>query len=260
VSSLRRSLLTVLPKILVSRTTGLLAHCPLPTGLRSPAYRAFARRYGADLAELADELTSFRSLAEFFQRPLRAGARPLADAPLLCACDGRIVTSGPLDGDRIPQVKGVDYGLAEFLGSDPLARSLHGGSQQTIYLAPGDYHRVHSPFAATITSIRAIRGTLFPVNPAAVRAIRGLFVRNARVVFEAQLDDGRPGAVVMVGALNVGHVHRSCPAGTHVSAGDELGRFGFGSTVVCVVAQGGAAFGSRDPERRVQMGSAATGA
>jgi phosphatidylserine decarboxylase len=133
-----------------------------------------------------------------------------------------------------------------------------GGSQATIYLAPGDYHRVHAPFAATVEHVRAIPGTLFPVNPPAVRCIRDLFVRNARHVFTCTLADGRKAAVVMVGALNVGGTSVTAQPGTRVRAGDELGRFGFGSTAIALVAKGAPAFPEVAPETKVRMGGAIT--
>ena len=251
---LRRILLSALPKVALSRATGLLARVPLPGPLRTPAYRLFAWRYGADLAEMAGELRSFRSLATFFQRPLRAGARPLDTAPLVHACDGRVVTAGAVVGTRIPQIKGVDYELADLVGDGQLAAELADGSQSTVYLAPGDYHRVHAPFDATITAITALPGTLFPVNPAAVRTFADLFVRNARVVFAARLDDGRTGAIVMVGALNVGAIDRSVAVGAKVRRGDEIGRFGFGSTTVSLVGPGGARFALGEPGTVVRLG------
>ncbi len=255
-SRVRRTLLTLLPKVLLSRTTGVVTRVPLPRAMREPCFRWFARRYSANLAEVQGELRDYPSLARFFARPLREGARTVADDPLVAPCDGRIVTAGPLDGDLVPQVKGVDYALAELVGDAELARRLAGGSQATVYLAPGDYHRVHAPFDARVVAVRALPGTLFPVNPPAVAAIERLFVRNARVVFAVELADGRAGVVVMVGALNVGDVHQSVAAGTGVRRGDEVGRFGFGSTTVTVVGPGDAAFAPRVPETRVWMGEA----
>ena len=38
--------------------------------------------------------------------------------------------------------------------------------------------------------------------------------------------------VILVGALNVGATTVSCPVPGTWAAGDEIGRFGFGSTVV----------------------------
>lgn len=253
---MRRILLTLLPKVALSRLCGLACATPLPRGLRLRLFRWFAGRYGASLDEVAGELGDFRSLQAFFRRALRPGARPLGDGPLVWPCDGKIVTAGPIDGDRIPQVKGHDYALGDLVGDAALAARLRGGSQATIYLAPGDYHRVHSPFAATVRSVQAIRGTLFPVNPPAVRCIPNLFVRNARHVFACELPDGRAAAIVMVGAYNVGGTLVTVQAGG-VARGDEVGQFGFGSTVVALVGPGGPGFAPLPPEARVRMGGAA---
>ena len=153
-STTRRLLLTALPKVPLSKLTGILASTPLPPAARAGLYRWFARRYGAELEDLADDLRSFRSLQAFFRRGLREGARPIADSQLVWPCDGRIVTAGPIKAGRIPQVKGNDYALADLLGNDALAAKLAGGQQATIYLAPGDYHRVHSPFQGEVLSVR----------------------------------------------------------------------------------------------------------
>ena len=256
VTAVRSLLLTLLPKVALSRLTGLATRIPLPRALRAPAYRWFAGRYGADLGEMQGALADYGSLAAFFRRPLRAGARPTAPADLVWPCDGKVVTAGPVAGDRIPQVKGRDYALADLLGDAELARALAGGTQATIYLAPGDYHRVHSPFRGRITSIVPIGGTLFPVTPPAVRSIRDLFVRNARHVFAFALPDGRKAAVVLVGALNVGDTLVTARVGTEVQPGDELGQFGFGSTAIVVLARG-TGFAPVAPETRTVMGTAA---
>ena len=256
-SHLRRLLLTALPKVALSRACGWLCSTPLPRGLRGGFYRWFARRYGAELGDIDGELHAFRSLQEFFRRPLRAGARPLASTLLVWPCDGRIVTTGNVTGGRIEQIKGNDYALADLVGDAAFAAQLVGGSQATIYLAPGDYHRVHAPFAATIEAVAFLHGTLFPVNPPAVRCIRDLFVRNARWVFRCRLANGTAAAIVMVGAYNVGGTTITQPRG-QVAPGDEVGRFGFGSTVVAVVGPGGPSFAPLLPEQRVRMGGAAT--
>src|SRR5262245_15158900 len=165
---LRRILLTALPKVVLSRLCGRLCSLPLPRWFRPRLYAWFARRYGASLDEMRGSLADFVSLQQFFRRPLREGARPIAPTPLVWPCDGRIITSGRVANQRIAQVKGQDYALADLLGDAALARSLEGGSQVTIYLAPGDYHRVHAPFGAEIERVTGIRGALFPVHPPAV--------------------------------------------------------------------------------------------
>lgn len=254
---LRRILLTALPKVLLSRLCGGLCSLPLPRWFRPRLYGWFARRYGASLDEVHGSLIDFVSLQQFFRRPLREGARPIAATPLVWPCDGRIITSGRVENQRLEQVKGQDYALADLLGDATLAQSLEGGSQVTIYLAPGDYHRVHAPFGAEIESVTAIRGTLFPVNPPAVECIDNLFARNSRHVFRCRLASGLPAAVVMVGAYNVGGTLVTQQRGP-VRAGDEIGQFGFGSTVVAIVGKGPLAFAELAREHRVRMGGAAT--
>ncbi|MEO6593419.1 MAG: archaetidylserine decarboxylase [Planctomycetota bacterium] len=252
-------LLTALPKVLLSRVCGLVTSVPLPRWFRPRLYGWFARHYGVDLDEVRGDLASFRSLQEFFRRPLRDGARPIEEAALVWPCDGRIVTTGPVSNGRIEQVKGRDYSLAELLGDTTLATALEGGSQTTIYLAPGDYHRVHAPFAASVEGVAALPGTLFPVNPPAVRCIDNLFPRNSRHVFRCRLDSGIPAAVVMVGAYNVGGTIVRVASG-RVQAGQEIGQFGFGSTVVALIGPGGGAFADRTAEQQVRMGQAAAAA
>jgi len=252
----RRALLTVLPKLLLSRTTGLLTRIPVPGFLRPTAFRWFANRYGADLGEIDGELSDYATLAAFFGRRLRAGARPIADAPIVWPCDGKIVTSGPLTGDRLEQIKGQTYTLGELLADEGLAEALAGGSQATIYLAPKDYHRVHVPFDAEHVGTTRVPGTYFPVNPGAVESIPSLFVRNERVVFRFRLDNGRQAAVIMVAALNVGDIQSSCTPGA-MKRGDELGRFGFGSTTILVLPAGIPRLAETAPETIVRMGQAA---
>jgi phosphatidylserine decarboxylase len=255
-SSLRSLLLTALPKVALSRLTGALASLPLPRPWRGPFYRWFARRYGANLAELQGELADFRSLQQFFRRPLRPGARPIADQPLVWPCDGRVVTIGPIQAGRIEQVKGHDYALADLLGCAELAQQLADGHQATLYLAPGDYHRVHAPFAGVLQAVHALPGTLFPVNPPAVRCIRDLFARNSRHVFHCRLPDGAPAAVVLVGAFNVGATRVTAQPGP-LRPGDELGQFGFGSTAIVVLPKHALRFAACAPDQRVWMGGAA---
>ena len=201
---IRGLLLTALPKLALSRTTRALARLRLPRGLRPALFGAYAKRYGADLTEMEGTPADYPSFAAFFQRQLKDGARPVdAVAALVWPADGKVVRAGPFEGGRLPQIKGVDYALADLVADAELAASLEGGSQATVYLAPGDYHRVHAPFAGTVRRTTHVPGGLFPVNAGAVRSIPGLFVRNERVVFECELEDGRPAAVVMVAALNV---------------------------------------------------------
>jgi phosphatidylserine decarboxylase len=272
------------------------ARATVPPRLRPPAYRAFARATGADLAEAELPLASYPSFGELFVRRLRAGARPIDPDPatITAPCDGALAAVGTVARGTLVQAKGRSYSLAELLADRELADVLDGGSYATIYLAPRDYHRVHSPAAARVVSHEFVPGALWPVNPRLAGRRDRLLARNERVVI--RLDGGPLGTfvVVMVGAAGVGNItlshdgiDRSAPpfGGTDgqaqvpafesarlrtagerrrfevdapVARGGELGMFRLGSTVVVAFERGAVALVGA-PGDRLRFGAALGG-
>jgi phosphatidylserine decarboxylase len=216
--------------------------------------RWFIGRYGVDMAEAADpEAAHYRTFNEFFTRELKAGARPIADADLVCPVDGSISQFGAIDGDQILQAKGHRYTTTALLGGDAaLADRFRGGHFATLYLSPKDYHRIHMPCAARLTRMIHVPGELFSVNPATAAAVPGLFARNERVVccFDAAFG---PLVLALVGATIVGSMAtvwhglvnpprpgrvrewRYDDREVRLQRGDEMGRFLLGSTVVLLL-------------------------
>lgn len=74
-----------------------------------------------------------------------------------------------------------------------------------IYLAPGDYHRFHSPVSWVVEKRRHFAGELYSVSPYLQRTLPGLFTLNERVVL---LGRWRWGffSYTLVGATNVGSI------------------------------------------------------
>ncbi|KHJ31477.1 putative phosphatidylserine decarboxylase [Erysiphe necator] len=74
-----------------------------------------------------------------------------------------------------------------------------------IYLAPGDYHRFHSPCSWVVKARRHFAGELYSVSPYVQRMLPGLFTLNERVVL---LGRWRWGffSYIPVGATNVGSI------------------------------------------------------
>lgn len=74
-----------------------------------------------------------------------------------------------------------------------------------VYLAPGDYHRFHSPTAWVVERRRHFAGELYSVSPYLQQRLPGLFTLNERVVL---LGRWRWGffSFIPVGATNVGSI------------------------------------------------------
>ncbi len=213
--------------------------------------RRFVAKYQVNMAEALDsDIASYPTFNAFFTRALKPGARPLADADLVCPVDGAISQFGHIDKDQIFQAKGHHYSTTAVLGGDAgLAAQFEGGHFATIYLSPKDYHRIHMPCDGTLKRMIYVPGELFSVNPTTARGVPGLFARNERVVC---LFDGPQGtfALILVGATIVGSMATpwagvinpprsgtvrewTYPAGqVSLKQGDEMGRFLLGSTVV----------------------------
>ncbi|KAI5481501.1 phosphatidylserine decarboxylase [Pseudohyphozyma bogoriensis] len=153
-----------------------------------------------------------------------------------------------------------------------------------IYLAPGDYHRFHSPTSWVVEKRRHFAGELFSVSPWMANKLQDLFVLNERV---ALLGRWRHGffSMVPVGATNVGSIRvnfdrslrtnsplRPITPGTFSEAtyakasallrgqplqsGDEIGGFWLGSTIVLVFEAPEAFKFNLSMNQRVKVGEA----
>jgi phosphatidylserine decarboxylase len=240
----------------LSRFAGGLAASDTPW-LRDLLIRRFVAAYGVDLSEAARGIGEFASFNDFFTRELKPGARPLADAAqsILSPADGAVSQLGAVSGGRIIQAKGRDYSVAEILGCGlEEAARFEGGRFITIYLSPKDYHRVHMPARGTLAATSYIPGDLFSVNTATAEGVDRLFARNERLSCRFDGPDGHF-ASIMVGAMIVAGIdtvwpnqfrtHAEAPVhedfalqGRSFAAGDEMGRFYLGSTVVLLFEPG----------------------
>src|SRR6218665_859908 len=150
-SSLKINLLYLLPLRTVSRVWGYMNDVELPRMMRRPIYGWYANTFGCNLHEIdpKKDLEDYRNLSEFFRRLLKPGARPIGESMIVSPADGRVVQLEQLGSDGfIGSVKGVHYSITNFLGPRAVPQKLRPGNKlygAVIYLAPGDYHRFHSP-------------------------------------------------------------------------------------------------------------------
>ncbi len=261
------SLLSVLPRKLVSRTMGRATRIAFPPAMHRAFLRWYVRHYGVNLHECVGGIDDYRTVGEFFTRPLLPEARVIDEAAdaLVSPVDAKVYVVGRTEEGRLPQSPELDYAVQTLLGGDTRYSACE---YIVLYLAPKDYHRVHSPREGAVLGYRYRPGGLWPVFPGATRRIRDLFARNERMVVRVQTDIGEI-PVVMVGAFGVGRMsvvfadtvtNTGGAAEEHTFAEPlpivrcgELGRFGMGSTVILLLPAGSVTW-TVQPGQDVKLG------
>lgn len=235
---------------LASRLMGAASRVKLPPRVGKAAVDTYARVYGVNLNDI-DPLRleeGFETFDEFFTRPLRNGARSIdrRASTIVAPCDGELREIATIEQESTVTVKGQTFAVAELLADAKTADTFAGGKVASIYLRPGDYHRVHCPCDALVHRVTLIPGRLLPVSDASCAQDQRVFAVNERMIHLMESGQGWV-AVVMVGAFGVGNmscayhpfphrrrelqVHRRQPPSRLVK-GDELGVFHLGSTVL----------------------------
>ncbi|KAI9991506.1 hypothetical protein PInf_019200 [Phytophthora infestans] len=240
-----------------------------PSWMREPVYKAWTAVYNCKLDEMKYPLQDYANLGEFFSRPLKQSVRPFDTAPghLASPVDGTVTSIGVVNDSAnvltLEQIKRARYRLDEFLGDLPSfftnKTSASKGKKMfhcVLYLAPGDYHRIHAPVDWQVEERRHFPGNLFPVNKTAARLIPSLFVENERVALLGEWEHGFF-SLTAVGATNVGSIvitkepefrtntalqdplmghciTKNYGGKVDTARGEEMAQFKLGSTVVLV--------------------------
>jgi phosphatidylserine decarboxylase len=148
------------------------------------------------------------------------------------------------------QAKGLEYRLADLLDDPQRSGKYDGGVFITIYLAPQNYHRIHSMVAGEVSEFSYTPGDLWTVSPLGVHHVPSLFARNERLTTFLNSDKGEC-ALVKVGATVVGRIrvryhdqvsNRFGAVAKQIvletpfklERGEEIGMFELGSTVICL--------------------------
>ena len=247
----------LLPHRLLSHLANRLAYSRTPW-IKHRFIHTILANFDVNLAEAANpDPDSYESFNAFFTRALKPGARVPDQDPdtLLLPADGKVSQCGIIQSGRIFQAKGHDYSVAELLGDAARAAAFENGQFMNIYLSPRDYHRVHMPWAGTLTETLHVPGRLFSVSPGTVADVPRLFARNERLVCHFDTDFG-PMCSVMVGAMLVSGVQTvwngiNIPAyadtpertdfagkGIALDRFAEMARFNYGSTVILLFPEG----------------------
>lgn len=236
----------VVPQHRLSRVVGKIAASENPV-VKTAVISAFKAKYGIDMS-IAEQTNAlkFKSFNDFFTRGLRTGVRAVDadEGSIVSPADGAISQLGKIENGDVFQAKGQKFTVENLIADPQLAQPFKNGEFATVYLSPRDYHRVHMPFAGTLTETLYVPGELFSVNQTTAENIPGLFARNERMVCLFDTELGRM-AVVLVGAMIVVGIETVAtgkvkPSGRielnqhnlFLEKGAELGRFYLGSTAV----------------------------
>lgn len=226
--------------------------------VKNATTKLMIKAFKINVSEAENEnIESYKNFNDFFTRALKTDARPIDDTEnAWCSpVDGLVSQSQPIDGNKMIQAKLHEYTTEALVGGDiEYAQKFQNGDSAVIYLAPKDYHRIHSPTDAKLISMTYVPGDLFAVNPSTVRTVEGLFARNERLVIRFENEQGIF-CLIMVGAIFVGSMEtvwegkitpKYQPIIKHwdyqeqdinFTKGEEIARFNMGSTVVLLTPE-----------------------
>lgn len=296
----------------LSRDTGLVMGVQIPSQeLREVIYGGFALINNANIHEASRPLSAYPSFGDFFTRWLHPDARQIDQtATLVSPVDGRMLIHGEISEDGLlEQIKGQTFTLDEFLratGGAQISQVAPAGTTVStipwqrdadtsvdteknhdqlyycvIYLAPRDYHRIHSPVDWVVKERIHFPGTLLSVSPFIVSQVPRVFARNERIALTGEWEHGFF-SLTAVGATNVGSISikpepdirtnirlpddeqaaEAAMAPSHAGyqpyfeshRGDEIATFHFGSTVVLIFNSPRGFVFNHEPYQRVQLG------
>ncbi len=213
----------------------------------------FVKFYKINMAEAEFSISEYKSVQDLFCRRLKNNERSAAASSIISPVDGKITECGIIKQNKIIQAKNLDYKLSELL-SNECYEKFENGWYITIYLAPYNYHRIHSPASGIINKFYYQPGIFLPVNNITTPLVKNLFVKNERITTFIETTEGLT-ALVKVAALGVGNIklfYYSDDTQTakikninnyknhftflenniKINKFDELGCFAFGSTVI----------------------------
>ena len=245
----------ILPLLTLSRLAARVSRFRGPGGV---LIRAFAWLFSINREEAARRVPQgYASLAEFFSRELKEGARipEGGEECVVCPADGLLTQIGEVNGTPHSRAKGALYSIEALLGGARCAAPYEDGHVAVIYLRPSDYHRVRMPLGGQLREVVYLPGRRLSVNPAMIDAAPAVLTTNERVALHFDTGGGRF-CVVMIGALNVGSISTAFdirtdasippvptrwrfpgPRGARCERGDYLAHFNLGSTVVMVATR-----------------------
>ena len=199
----------------------------------------FIQKYKINEEEFLETASAYQSFNDFFARKLKPDARPIDDNKnsIIFPADGRHL--GFQDASKVKGifVKGQTFNIKDLLNSKESQDIYLNGSIVISRLCPVDYHRFHYPLDGKVQNPRLINGSLFSVNPIALKRKISIFWENKRFVSFIENENLGKIAVLQIGATCVGSVSfkHNGQLPRHVMKGDEQGHFSFGGSSIITI-------------------------
>lgn len=231
----------------ISRAFGVFANYKFPKFIQKYLNSLYIKIFKIDLSDFK-RIEFYVSLNELFTRELVVKRKlQNQDYNLISPTDSLVMECGKIENNLALQIKGFSYPISELIGE---VKSLKKYNFINLYLSPRDYHRFHAPADLEVLEVKYFSGKLLPVNKKSLLTNKYLFLINERVVIKVKIKE-KIAYYVAVGAMNVGkiiinfddRIKTNAKLGDntytynspiHLKAGEEIGRFEMGSTIVLV--------------------------
>jgi len=202
----------------------------------------FVKKYNINMTEvLREKISDYVSFNDFFTRKLKAGSREIVSDPnvLVSPADSKLLVDENVNINKMMQIKGSYYTLAELLIDEKKAKEYANGCCLVFRLSPTDYHRFHFPDSGKISNTKKIRGDYYSVNPISLNHTAKVFCKNKRDISTLDSDNFGEICMIEVGASCVGTIVQTYESQVQGNKGDEKGYFEFGgSTVILLLKEG----------------------
>lgn len=203
--------------------------------------KPFIHTFELDTSEFLDSVDSFNTFNDFFIRRLKPECRPVVTVEniAILPADARYLVFPNIDTADGFWVKGKKFCLRSLLQNEALAARYAGGAMVMARLCPTDYHRFHFPFRCIPEKPQLINGSLYSVNPIALKHNIEYLSENKRMLTKLRTEKFGSVLYIDIGATYVGSIHQTFVPGKSYAKGDEKGYFAFGGSCLILLFEPG---------------------
>ncbi|MGI5058820.1 phosphatidylserine decarboxylase [Treponema pectinovorum] len=188
----------------------------------------FVKKNNIDMSAFAGR--KFKSFNDFFTRK-DFSRKVEGEEDLLISPSDSFLSVYKIEDNSTFCIKGFDYSLKDFFGTDEFSSKYSGGDCLVFRLCANDYHRYCYIDCGSLEKNHFIKGTLYSVQPVCCRTFK-VYTKNRRSWTILKTQNFGDVAQIEVGAFSVGgivnHHEDYC-----FKKGEEKGYFDLhGSTIV----------------------------